>query len=137
MNFWRLNDVRGFGEAVDKAFKRLRMAAENANNWSVTGDCTWNASAENGFSLYIPRRMGVFPAVSTSIITAAPSANKAGKGKCTTRAVGVLDDDLINNTTGVDVYSNFRVSVPSGTRLMVAERGPNAVWLIGADCPLT
>lgn len=137
MLFIRLDDVIGFGKIVDRLFQRWREGIENANNWSVTGDCIWNASASNGYALHIPRRLGTFPAVSTSIIQAAPSANKLGKGTCTTRMEGTLDDDLVDCKTGVDVYSNFRVSVPSGTRLMVAERGPNQVWLIGADCPLS
>lgn len=138
MLFVQLDDIVGFGAEVDETLKQWRKGIENANNVSVTGDVNWQGSGTDGYSLNIKRpKGGSFPAVATSIITAAPSDNKLGKGTCKLRVDGATSEDLVDGETGVEVFSNFRVSVPNGTRLMVSSRGPNQVWLMGADCPLS
>lgn len=135
MLFSRLDDIVGFGEEVDEALKQWRAAIENANNWTVTGDCVFDAGGSSGFSLRILRRQTQtsYPAVCTEEITAAPSADKQGAGKAMLRS---QDGEDLDDLYEVDVWSNFTKTVPVGTRLEVAPNGDGSFRLIGADCPL-
>lgn len=134
MGFVILDDIGGFGDEVDAALQEWRKAIENANNWSVTGNVNWEGSGSNGYSLNIKSQSGQcsYPAVCTVAITAAPSANKQGKGKARLR---LQDGENLSDGDEVDVWSNFTKAVPVTTRLEVAPNGDGTYRLIGADCP--
>jgi hypothetical protein len=131
----RLDDISFGIPEVDAAFRRLREAVENANNWEVRGEAQFEAGKDTGFALkVIPRkRDAVVWAVVTVEITAAPSSSKLGQG---TAVIREQNDEDLTDGQPVKVWSNFSVPVPVDTRIAIGPKGVD-YGLIGADCPLT
>lgn len=134
MRFVNLPGLATGIEFFDKAIEAWKAAIERANNWSVTGSgIKWHAG-ETGYTLDIQAgNGGIFDAVATSVISAAPDANTLGSGTAVLRVSNGL---ALTNGKAITVTSNFSRQVPSGYRLAVGLGADGITYkLVGADCP--
>jgi hypothetical protein len=133
--WYTLDDLRvGPDENVWEGFRKWREAIENANNVTVTGDCTFSGGPGQGWALDIPKRGGgstVYAGVVTEAISAAPSDDTMGSGKVMLKTRDGAD---LADLREVDTYSYYSIEITVGTHVKVALDGPDGI-LLGADCP--
>jgi hypothetical protein len=107
-----------------------RMAIERALSWNW-GPGFEVRQNEGGTTVLLSLNHQIQSGVSTSIIASAPDVDTLGTGTARIRPrLGAT----LRDAEEVEVFNNFAVDVPSGTRVVLGWDGEGWV-LIGADCP--
>jgi hypothetical protein len=131
-----LNDFKfDDGGPIDREFEKWRRSIERANNWEVTGACTFDEGA-GGFVLKVHTGRGdLIPAiVATGGISARVSASVLGQGNIYLKRRTPGGPNVVADTATSKCYNPFSVAIPVGTEILV---GPDqeAYQVAGADCP--
>lgn len=127
----RLDDISLGSPELDAELARWREWIEGANRLTVTG-AEFVGNPRAGYALHVKVYPGPLSAVAAAGgIAAAPNADTLGSGQAVLRP---RRGAALTNGPTVQVYSNFRVAIPAGTRLEVAPDGVD-YKLLGADCP--
>jgi hypothetical protein len=124
------------GDAITAdLFNALQEEVRRLGSVSVSGLTMHNGPGGLAFGVAFPDT-GIYYAVVTTAITAAPNANTLGQGVAKLRVRGVGAASLTDGATGLAVYSHFSTAVAVGKRILISREPDGNGWiLVSGDCP--